>query len=188
VAAEDRRASRSKRPPEPLSRESLERAALRYLNRFDASVDKLRRVLEAHTGCAARSEPRDDGETAHWIDELIERYRASGLLDDQRYAMRLIEGQRSRGVSQKQIRYKLYTRGVSGACIDAAFQATESRGDDAELEAAQRFAKKRRLGRFRAPAERASFRRKDLAALARAGFSYEQALRVLGPGDDEEAF
>jgi len=57
-----------------------------------------------------------------------------------------------------------------------------------ELEAAQAFARRRRLGPHRKPETREAFRRKDLMAMARAGFNYDTASRVVGnspSGDDE---
>jgi len=57
-----------------------------------------------------------------------------------------------------------------------------------ELEAARAYARKRRLGAYRSPEKRAEYRQKDLASLARQGFSFDIAKQALGPGagtDDE---
>ena len=54
--------------------------------------------------------------------------------------------------------------------------------------AAARYARRRRLGPFRAAPEREERRQRDLAALARAGFAYDVARRVIEaetPGDVE---
>ena len=58
----------------------------------------------------------------------------------------------------------------------------------AELEAALTYARKRRLGPHRDAAKRAEYRQKDLASLARQGFSFDIARKVLGgdSGSDEE--
>ena len=53
-----------------------------------------------------------------------------------------------------------------------------SRDDAAEREAAWALARRRRLGPFR-PAERASSRQRDLAAMARAGFGFGLARSVI---------
>jgi regulatory protein len=59
---------------------------------------------------------------------------------------------------------------------------------DAELEAARAYVRKRRLGPHRSPEKRAEYRQKDLASVARQGFSFDIAKKALGPGqgsDDE---
>ncbi|MGH6947427.1 MAG: regulatory protein RecX, partial [Kiloniellales bacterium] len=48
-----------------------------------------------------------------------------------------------------------------------------------ELKAALAFARRRRLGPYRAEPDRAGRRERDLAALARQGFAYELARRVI---------
>ena len=52
-------------------------------------------------------------------------------------------------------------------------------GTDAELAAAVRLAQRKRLGPFRPAALRAGHRDRDLAAMARAGFDYATARRVI---------
>lgn len=48
-----------------------------------------------------------------------------------------------------------------------------------DLAAAIKLARKRRLGPFRLPEKRAEMRAKDMAALARAGFDFDTARRVI---------
>ena len=59
--------------------------------------------------------------------------------------------------------------------------------DAAELEAARALARRRRLGPWRGPAERAARREKDLAALARAGFGLDLARQVIDADEDGAA-
>jgi regulatory protein len=60
------------------------------------------------------------------------------------------------------------------------------RQGDAELAAAAAFARKRRIGPWRSPAERADRREKDLAAMARAGFAYRVVRLVMDADDPAE--
>ena len=53
-----------------------------------------------------------------------------------------------------------------------------------ELQAAIALARRRRLGVYRLAAARADYRDRDLAALARAGFSYDIARRVIEAEDE----
>lgn len=175
-------------PPPPISRETLEHAALRYLDRFDASVSRLRRVLQTHVRRAARVHETDDAAASEIIEELLARYVASGLLSDRRYAENLVTGLRARGASQRQIAHKLRARGVAKDDVDAALASRDALTQDAELRAAIELVRKKKLGPHRKAEERQTHHRADLARLARAGFDYELARRALGPGDDDDAF
>lgn len=169
----------------PLSLEDVQRLALRYLERFDSSVANLRRVLLANV----RRRQRPLGEeaverAAALVNQVVERYQESGLVDDRRFAEARVRGLRERGGSARAIRQKLLTKGVAAADVDHALR--DGQGVDAERDAARAFAKRRRLGPHRPPEQRAQYRQKDLAAMARAGFSLDVARAVLGPSHNDE--
>jgi regulatory protein len=82
-------------------------------------------------------------------------------------------------------------KGLISVVIDGAIANNDSDdgGGNAELRAALTLARRRKLGPFRKGAVNADRHRKDLAALARAGFSLDIARKVLGGGiRDEELF
>lgn len=91
------------------------------------------------------------------------------------------------GGSARAIQAKLSAKGVDRTIVAAVLDA----GVEDEEAAAQALARRRRLGPFR-PGERAlhhgkdMHHDKDMAVLARAGFSYGVARRVI-EGDDREA-
>ncbi len=176
---------REKRPPN-VSRPGLEAAALRYLERFDCSTARLRKVLTERVTKAARAGVEEAAAAPAVIELILERYQSSGLINDERFAKNFAERQRDRGASRRMIEQKLRLRGIAPELVQQVFPRGES--VKSELEAAQAFARRRRLGPHRKPELREAFRRKDLAALARAGFDYETASRVIGnssPYDDE---
>ena len=74
---------------------------------------------------------------------------------------------------------------MDGDTIDAALAAAAETEEEPERSAATRLARKRRLGPYRPVAARRDNREKDLAALARAGFSYDVALSVIDAEDPE---
>jgi regulatory protein len=166
------------RPAKPLEPPDLEAAALRYLNRFDCSVQKLR----THLRQVVRRRGGDPAELEPHVDVLLARYQASGLLNDERFAENLAERLKSRGGSRRAIVQKLRQRGITSGVAEASVPASPS----AELEAARAFVRRRRLGPFRPEAERLENRRRDLATLARTGFDHETAIRALGYGRDDE--
>lgn len=187
----DRRGGRRPRPPD-LGPEALERAALSYLERYEATVAGLGRVLRGAVRRAVARGAEVDVEAAHReIELVVSRLRSAGLVDDRRYAETKIVSLRRQGASEHAIRARLLAAGVPGPVVDDALrEAQEQAGADrdaTELEAARAYVKRRRLGPYRPAAERAARRTRDLAALSRAGFSYGvalQALEIDGDPDD----
>ena len=172
--------------PRKVSSKSLEAAALHYLERFASSAENLRRVLMRRVAKSARVHDIDPEEAARWIDEIVERFARSGLLDDRRYAESLAHSLSRRGVAMRGIRARLMQKGVASDEIDSAITALTEETGDADLAAALALIRRRRIGPHRDPDARAAYRDKDLAALARAGFSYDLARRVI-EADDAEA-
>jgi regulatory protein len=166
--------------PRKLTAASLENAALYYLERFGTSADNLRRVLLRRVERSARIHDTDRQAGAALVDELIARYRASGLLDDRTYAEGRAASLHRRGVPAHGIRQRLRAKGVGDDDITAALQAL---ADGTAEAAAVNLARRRRLGPFRDPARRAGLRDKDLAAMARAGFDLDTARRVIDAED-----
>jgi SOS response regulatory protein OraA/RecX len=68
----------------PLEPSDLEAAALRYLNRFDCSVQKLR----THLAGLVRRRGGDRVALEEHLATLLTRYQASGVLNDARFACR----------------------------------------------------------------------------------------------------
>ncbi|WP_420564459.1 regulatory protein RecX [Thalassobaculum sp.] len=158
----------------------MERAALHYLERYASSVDGLRRVLMRRVDKAAREERCDPEEATPWVEEVVARFAASGIVDDRSFAEGKAASLRRRGDSARRIAMKLREKGVDGTLIETALEEQDGEdGEAAEIAAACRFARRRRLGPMRDPQEREERRDRDMAALARAGFSLDIARRVL---------
>jgi len=179
VAAETRR-ERAKKPRQPpeLSEASLEEAALSYLNRFDCSVAKLKKQLAS----VVRRRGGEPAQFKRFIEGLLERYQRSGLLNDERFAARLAARLQERGASRRAILLKLRVRGIASNVAEASVGG----GREGELESAKAYARRRKLGPHRPEAERAENRRRDLAAMARAGFDHETAIRAMSLGADDD--
>lgn len=175
--------SKSRQPRRP-SKASLENVALFYLERFAASAEQLRRVLVRRVERAARQLDEEPAAGLALVDDLIARYRASGLLDDRQYAGARSRSLLRRGTSTRGIRQHLAARGVASDDIEAALaelgaaQGVDG-GDDPDLAAAFAYARRRRLGPYRPAPARADCRLKDLATLGRAGFSFAIARAVV---------
>lgn len=163
------------------SPEELAKVALRYLNRYDASVEQLRRVLLRHV--TRHGEPQRMPELRRRIDELLVRYQSSQLLDDVRYAQGMARGLRERGTSTLKVRLKLRQRGIGEDVIERVLAELENVGGDPDLEAARSYARRRRL-RSRYDLTDPAQRQKALAALSRQGFSFAIATAALAPEEE----
>ncbi len=169
-------------PPRRITAAGLEAAALFYLERFASSAENLRRVLMRKVDRAARHFGDDPAEGSALVDRLIERYQASGLLDDRLYAEAKSRSLFRRGGSTRAIRQHLAARGVAAEVVDAALTELREQadcGEDPDLAAAHAYARRRRLGPYRPPEARAAERHRDLAALGRAGFPFDVARAVV---------
>jgi regulatory protein len=170
---------RPRKPPRAITPEYLDKAALFYLERYASSAENLARVLMRRVEKAARAGLSDREEGRRLVDALIERYRARGLLDDR--AKSLLRQGRPRAA----IARRLAAKGVGSEAIDSALGSLTEESADPDLSAAIAFARRRRLGPWRLK-DRADFRERDLAALGRAGFSYELARKVVAAESVEE--
>lgn len=180
-----------RRQPRKVTPQSLENAATAYLQRFAASAETLRRVLMRRVRRSAEIHGTDQEQGAALVSALIERYRAAGLIDDRAFAEVRAVSLHRRGQPQGRIRHHLAERGVAAADIEAALAALAEAepldGVHADTRAAFNLARRRRLGPFRPEAERTAKRDRDLAALARAGYPYALASRLID-AETPEAF
>lgn len=170
----------------PVTAEGLEAQALHYLARFASSAANLRRVLRRKVERSAREHGTDREAGLAIIERLIQRFTEAGLLDDARFAEGRAHSLFRRGGSRRAIAAKLGEKGVGGSEIAAALDSLGSLAPEPELAAAIACARRRHLGPFRGAEKRAAHRDKDLAALARAGFGYDVARRVIDARDENE--
>ncbi len=170
-----------RKPPRKVTPAYLQRAALAYLERYASSAENLRRVLRRKVDKRCRLRGEDPAEFREMIDEVVDKSLRTGLIDDTRYAEARVATLRRRGGSARAIQAKLSAKGVDRATVAAALEGGE---EEDEEKAAHALARRRKLGPYR-PGERAPYRDKDLAALARAGFRFDVARGVIdGERDD----
>jgi len=175
------------RIPRKITPERLANIALHYLERYASSSENLRRVLERRVFKASLYyEDLDVDAAKGWIDDLIKRYQSAGLLNDLSYAEIRARSLMARGTASRVIRMKLMEKGVDGDTIDQALKSLVDEHPEPELAAAIKLARRRRLGPYSDPAKREDKKERDLAAMARAGFSYDMAQRIIECNDKDE--
>lgn len=176
--------------PRKVTAEYLENSALYYLQRFSTSAANLRRVLLRKVQLSAAEHGTDPEEGTRLVDALLARYRSAGLIDDAAYAAGKARSLHRQGGSTRAIKAKLAAKGVEAEVVAAAVDdLAEDTAGDPDLAAAVALARRRGFGPFRRPSlsgkavDPAERRMKELAALARAGFPFAVAARVVDAED-----
>lgn len=186
---------KKKRTPRKITPRYLENAALYYLQRYATSAGNLRRVLLRKVDRSCRFHETPPDEFYPLIDALILRYEQSGLLNDAVYAEGRAASLRRQGKSRSAITGKLRTKGLAADVIETALETVDAERADtdmsADLAAALKLARKRKIGRFNpAPESDPLLRRKEqlreMGIMARGGFSFDIARQALDFSADDE--
>jgi regulatory protein len=143
--------------------------ALRYVGRYATSRAKLIAYLSRKVRERGWSDAGEPG-----LDALADRFCALGYVDDASYALAKAQALSSRGYGKRRLGDKLRLAGIDE---DAAAEALEH-ADAEAVEAALRFAKRRRLGPFASRESDARDREKAIGAMVRAGHSYTLAREI----------
>jgi regulatory protein len=175
---QDKRAPRPQKKPRKVSPRYLENAALHYLKRYAATQSQLKRVLMRRVDRSLKFHGGEKAEALGWVDALLAKLVQGGLLNDEAFAGMKAHSLRASGRSARMIAQKLRMKGVPADLV--AKKLADATAELSEEEAARIWARKKRLGPFRTnPKLREENRQRDLAALARAGFSFGVAKKVI---------
>jgi regulatory protein len=167
-----------RKQPRKVSPRYLENAALHYLKRYTATVSQLKKVLVRKVDTSLRFHGGERTEALGWVDELVARLVRNGLVNDQAYAETKAHSLRASGRSARVITQKLKLKGVAKEVV--AQKVAEASMEVSEDAAALIWARKKRLGPFRRDLKtRPDNRQRDLAAMARAGFSFAMAKKII---------
>jgi regulatory protein len=173
------------KPIRKLATADLKDAALHYLGRYAASTARLRQVITRRIRRSAKAHDIDPQPLLDELERVIAMLTRTGLLNDDAFAEGRVRSLNRRGGSRRQIAAKLGAAGVARDTTANALAGLEEEMPDAEFSAAIAYAKRRRLGAFRTkPDETPERRRKDLMAMARAGFALDLARRALAGAAD----
>jgi len=169
-------ARQPRKPRPPLDAAKLDEIALSYVGRFSTSRAKLitylRRKLREQGWAGAGDPP---------IEALTEKLARLGYVDDRAYALAKARSLTSRGYGGRRVRQALSQAGIG----------EEDSGDAHELaaaaayEAALRYARRKGIGPYSDCRPDPRHRERALAAMIRAGHSFNLARAVidLGPGE-----
>ncbi|HCM83502.1 MAG TPA: hypothetical protein DIS76_02930 [Rhodospirillaceae bacterium] len=166
------------RKPRKVDADYLHRAALYYLQRYAATRVRLREVLLRKVARRQLLKTVQATEVQIWIPEiekLLDRYEASGLLNDQALAETRVVNMRAAGRSARDITNKLRQKGFAPAMIENTLQENADDGGITDVEAIQKFMQKKKLGPFRRNDKVMDEKtvQKEIGTLLRAGFNYQ---------------
>jgi regulatory protein len=146
----------------------LSRVTAWYLERYTSSTANLRRLLRARI----RRRGGDESVLA-LVEPELQRLQDCGLLNDSVYAADKARTLHHRGTSGARIRAALRGKGVDAEQVVEAIESLHEEAEDPELTAARTWARKRRLGPWRATPADPDQRRKESARMGRAGFGWD---------------
>lgn len=164
-----------RKPRPPLDQGKLDELALRYVGRFATTRSKLADYL----GRKLR-ERGWAGDREADVGAIADRLAGLGYIDDAAYALAKTRSLSGRGYGARRVRQSLHAAGVGEEDAAGAHELAEAE----RVEAALRFARRRRLGPFaQTPVEREE-RERGIAAMIRAGhgFGLARAIVTLDPG------
>jgi regulatory protein len=167
--------NKARRAIPPLDRKRLEELALRYVGRYATTRSKLRAYLARKLRERGWSEPGPPD-----LEALAARFAALGYVDDAAFALSKSQALAARGYGKRRLLDKLRLAGVE----EDDGQAARDHADGEAVDAALRFARRRRIGPFAADLADHREREKAIAAMVRAGhdFGLARALAALAPG------
>jgi regulatory protein len=169
--------AKARRTKPALKESALQELALRYVGKYATTRAKLRTYLSRKL-----RERGWEGEREPDLDGLAKRFAELGYIDDAAYALGQSRSLSARGYGKQRLIQKLRIAGV--AEDDSA--GANDHADTEAVNAALRFARRRRIGPFAdSPAERPQ-REKWIGAMVRAGhnFPLARAISALDPAQD----
>jgi len=164
-----------RKPKKPLTPDSLNWFALRYVERYATTREKLRHYLK---GKLYERGWVGDGEAP--IEALVERFAELGYVDDRSYGESKARSLERRGYGARRVDQALMAAGIEPEMRE------EIRKEVDELEAAVAYARRKRIGPFADEKPGPELRQKQFAAMVRAGHSFELVKAVLDAETEED--
>ncbi len=170
-----RQQHRERKPKKPLTAETLNWFALRYVERYATTREKLRQYLKGklyERGWAGEGEAP--------IEALVERFDELGYVDDRSYGESKARSLERRGYGTRRVDQALTAAGIEPELREAIREEVD------EVEAAVAYARRKRIGPFAMEKPGPELRQKQFAAMVRAGHSFEIAKAVLDAETEDD--
>ena len=171
---------KEKRTPPPLDAASLDRMALRYVERFATTRGKLtdyltRKIRERGWAGAAPDLPA-------LPQALAQRLADLGYVDDRAFAEAKAAALARRGLGARRVTVALRQARVEETDAQEVAPAVAERA----LDAALTFARRKRIGPYGSGGGDRAAREKQLAQMLRAGHGFDLSRRIVAAAPDEQ--
>ena len=156
-----------------MDEKKLLKYAIDYLSKYDSSKNNLVNVLKRKI-LRLKIKNFEKRKLIDVIQSIIIKLEKNKFIDDDRYSSTKILSLSNSGKSKNFIFNYLIKKGVNKSQIRNNLTLMEQDNDNWELNSAKIFAKKKKL------LEKNQSYEKNLAKMARAGFSYDICKKILG--------
>jgi regulatory protein len=163
--------------PRPLNPLKLRDLALRYVGRYATSQARLMAYLQRKV----KERGWDDAENGPQIEALTDDFVRLGFIDDKAFAASRARALTQRGMGLRRVNDELRAKGISESDSVEARELAEAE----RWQAADRFAKRKRIGPYAVMASPPELQQKQLQAFLRSGHSFEIAKKFVSaePGE-----
>lgn len=154
----------------PYDAKSLERSALRYVERFATTRGKLADYLTRKLRERGWAE-----EVAPPVEALVERFADLGYIDDRAWGEAKAASMARRGLGARRVRQTLGAAGIAGEDMAAIDEDVVAGG---AIDSAVAFARRKRIGPFGPPVDDRAAIERVIGQMVRAGHSPMLARRI----------
>ena len=162
--------ARERKHLRPLDSEHLRTLALAYVGRYATSCARLAAYLKRKIGERGWAD-----ESVPPIDMIVTQFAELGYVDDEAFAKARSGALLRRGYGPNRVRISLRVSGIGTDIIDHA----ATLDDEVALTAALVFARRKRIGPYSRDDITPVIRQKMIAAMLRAGHSYDVSRKIL---------
>ena len=152
----------------------MKKYAVNYLSRYASSKKNLERVLKKKIIRLKDTPTEEKVVLNNYICEILNELESKNIINDKEFIISKINNFFTQGKSKNFIKLNLLKKGLIKELIEDCLLKFELDNPEWELNSAQTFAKKKRLGKYGKQINK----EKDLAKMARAGFSYDIANKI----------
>ena len=155
----------------------LKNYAIKYLSKYNSSKKNLKRILKNKIFRLKNLNDIEKKMLFREINLIANDLEKKKLINDENFTINKIQNYISIGKSKNFILSNLIKKGIEKKTIDEKMFIIENEDPDWEMKSAEKFLKKKKLGKFSIKKNK-NFD-KDIAKMARAGFSYTIIKKLL---------
>ena len=175
-----------KKKPKKITLDSLEKSAIKYLEKYSVSEYQLKNMLKRKIIKTSFFYKIKSEKEYEFIDLITNKFKKIGLIDDKKFSENKTLIYMEKGYSRRKIEFNLKTKGISDENIRHGINNLEISYVNSELASALIFAKKKKILIFDKNKKDFNKIKKKLLQMAQAGFSYDIAKKIININNKKE--